>query len=354
MLILGVESSCDETAVALVENGRHVLASVLHSQIQLHQPFGGVVPELASRRHVEAIVPVCRAALAEAQVPLSQVDAVAVTTTPGLVGALLVGVSFAKALADALGKPLLPVRHLDGHIAANLLSHPSLEPPFLCLVVSGGHTSIEAWKADGQRDTLARTHDDAAGEAFDKLARALGFGYPGGPAIDRAAQKGDPERFHFAQPKVRGERYDFSYSGLKTDALQQLKKAGLFEATSREQLEGDRLPQEIRDFCASYQKAIILPLVEHTVALAKEKAFDRVLLSGGVAANGSLRQYLEKACQENGLECYLPDRRWCTDNAAMIAAAAYWNWQKDPQTALRGVDLWRVDAEARDRSRSRS
>ncbi|MDI9497733.1 MAG: tRNA (adenosine(37)-N6)-threonylcarbamoyltransferase complex transferase subunit TsaD [Bacillota bacterium] len=333
MLILGIESSCDETAAAVVADGRHVLSSVIHSQIDMHREFGGVVPELAARSHVEQIEPVVARALAEAGVGPRQLDAVAVTYAPGLIGALLVGVSFAKAFADALGLPLVPVRHLDGHVAANYLSHPGLEPPFLCLIVSGGHTSIEMVTGYTSSRSIARTRDDAAGEAFDKLARALGLGYPGGPAIDRTARGGNPDVHRFTMPRFSDSSLDFSFSGLKTQALQRLAS----------------LPEDgaaLRDFCASYQQAIVDQLADRVWAAVHQEEARAVAIAGGVAANRALRERLSADGGRLGIPVYLPEARWCTDNAAMIAAAAC-PYAREGRW-LEGAELRALDALARD------
>ncbi|MDI9469163.1 MAG: tRNA (adenosine(37)-N6)-threonylcarbamoyltransferase complex transferase subunit TsaD [Bacillota bacterium] len=333
MLILGIESSCDETAAAVVADGRHVLSSVIHSQIDMHRDFGGVVPELAARSHVEQIEPVVTRALADAGIEPRQLDAIAVTYAPGLIGALLVGVSYAKAYADALGRPLVPVRHLDGHVAANYLSHPRLEPPFLCLIVSGGHTSIKMVTAYTRSHSIARTRDDAAGEAFDKLARALGLGYPGGPAIDRTARGGDPHAYPFTMPRFSDGSFDFSFSGLKTQALQRLNTLPDDENT-------------LRDFCASYQQAIVDQLADRVWAAVHQESAPAVAIAGGVAANRALRERLSADGERLGIPVYLPEPRWCTDNAAMIAAAAY-PYAREERW-LQGPELWALDALARD------
>ncbi len=333
MLILGIESSCDETAAAVVADGRQVLSSVIHSQIDMHRDFGGVVPELAARSHVEQIGPVVARALTDAEVEAGQLDVVAVTYAPGLIGALLVGVSYAKAFADALGRPLVPVRHLDGHVAANYLSHPGLEPPFLCLIVSGGHTSIEMVTSHTVSRCIARTRDDAAGEAFDKLARALGLGYPGGPAIDRSARGGDPDAHQFTMPRFADGSLDFSFSGLKTQALQRLGSIPDDESA-------------LRDFCASYQCAIVDQLADRVWAAVRQEGVRAVAIAGGVAANRSLRERLSEDGRRLGISVYLPEVRWCTDNAAMIAAAAY--PYARARRWLQGSGLWALDALARD------
>lgn len=318
-LILGIESSCDETAAAVVADGRIILSNVIASQADLHSQYGGVVPEIASRQHVEAILPVIDQSLRDAGVTLSDIDAIAVTAGPGLVGALLVGVSAAKGLAEVSGKPLIAVHHIAGHIAANYLADPALEPPFLCLVVSGGHSHLILVADDGSFQTLARTRDDAAGEAFDKIARAVGLGYPGGPLLDRAAEGGRPDAFAF--PKTRfPDNLDFSFSGLKTAALNQLNQV-------RQTAARDGVAFEERfclaDFAASFQKAVADVLVEHTQIAAREIGIRKIAMAGGVAANRTLRLQMQVMAQEASLSLTIPPLILCTDNAAMIAAAGY-------------------------------
>ncbi len=313
MIILGIESSCDETAAALVEDGRRVLSSVVASQVEEHKLYGGVVPEIASRRHSEAISGVTGEALAQAGLSLGQVDAIAVTYAPGLIGALLVGVNFAKGLALAGDLPLVPVHHLRGHIAANYLSHPGLEPPFLCLVVSGGHSHIVQVEDYTQLQVLARTRDDAAGEAFDKAARAMGIPYPGGVELDKIAETGDPLAYQLPRPKVEGSPLDFSFSGLKTAALNLLHNAA-------QRGEAVCVP----DLCASYRRAVVGCLMASFRQAARETGAKRLAAAGGVSANRLLRRELEAFSQEAGLPLFLPELSLCGDNAAMIAAQGYY------------------------------
>lgn len=315
--ILAVESSCDETAAAVVKNGREVLSNVISSQIALHTLYGGVVPEIASRKHIEKINQVIAEALAEAGMRLPEVNAVAVTYGPGLVGALLVGVAEAKAIAFAAKKPLIGVHHIEGHIAANFISHPELEPPFLCLVVSGGHTHLVMVSDYGAFTILGRTRDDAAGEAFDKVARAIGLGYPGGPKIDRLAKEGNPDAIHFPMAKVEDSVYDFSFSGLKSAVLNYLNHA---------QMVGEAVNPA--DLAASFQKNVTDSLVGRAVLAAKEHCCNKLAIAGGVASNSALRAAMEKACKEAGIAFYYPEPVLCTDNAAMIGAAAYYEYLK--------------------------
>lgn len=312
--ILAIESSCDETAAAVVRNGRDVLSNVISSQIDLHTLYGGVVPELASRKHIENINPVITQALLDAGVTLAEIDAVGVTYGPGLVGALLVGVAEAKAIAYARKLPLIGVHHIEGHVCANLIEHPELEPPFLCLIVSGGHTHLAMMEDYGLFRILGRTRDDAAGEAFDKVARAIGLGYPGGPKIERAAEKGNPSAIEFPRGKVDGSPYDFSFSGMKSAVLNYLNHAAMT---------GETVSQE--DVAASFQQAVVDVLVERAVQAAEEFGQDKLVLAGGVAANGALRRALSVACENRGIRFYHPSPVLCTDNAAMIGAAAYYH-----------------------------
>ena len=313
--ILGIESSCDETAAAVVKNGRQVLSNVISSQIDIHTLYGGVVPEIASRKHMERINQVIRQALSEAQMSLSGIDVIAVTYGPGLVGALLVGVAEAKAMAFALQKPLVGVHHIEGHICANYIAHPDLEPPFGCLVVSGGHTHLVAVKDYGAYEILGRTVDDAAGEAFDKVARAIGLGYPGGPKIDKAAKEGNEDAIDLPRAKVDGSAYDFSFSGLKSAVLNYLNGA---------QMKGEQIVQA--DVAASFQKAVVDVLVSHSRNAIDEFGFRDFALAGGVASNSGLRTAMEEMCREKGVRFYVPPAILCTDNAAMIAAAGYYDY----------------------------
>lgn len=315
--ILAIESSCDETAAAVVRNGREVLSNVISSQIALHTIYGGVVPELASRKHIEKINQVIDQALKEAGVTFEEITAIAVTYGPGLVGALLVGVSAAKALAFALKKPLIGVHHIEGHICANYIEHEGLKPPFICLVVSGGHSHLVKVKDYGEYEILGRTRDDAAGEAFDKVARAIGLGYPGGPKIDRVSRKGNPEAIHFPRAKVGENEYDFSFSGLKSAVLNYLNIC---------EMKGEPICQA--DVAASFQKAVVDVLVEHSMnALRKQRLMD-FAIAGGVASNSHLRDALIEACKKEGFRYYSPSPIYCTDNAAMIGTAAYYEYKK--------------------------
>ncbi|MBR4542868.1 MAG: tRNA (adenosine(37)-N6)-threonylcarbamoyltransferase complex transferase subunit TsaD [Lachnospiraceae bacterium] len=315
--ILAIESSCDETAASVVLNGRTVLSNVISSQIDIHTLYGGVVPEIASRKHTERINRVIRESLTQAGLKLSDVDAVAVTYGPGLVGALLVGVSFAKGLAYAAGKPLIAVHHIEGHISANYIDHPELEPPFPCLVVSGGHTHLVRVKDYGEYEVLGMSRDDAAGEAFDKVARAIGLGYPGGPKIDKVSDEGNPEAIDFPRAKVGDSEYDFSFSGLKSAVLNYLNSA---------KMQGIEISQS--DVAASFQKAVVDVLTEHAM-LALDKNGDKKFgIAGGVASNRHLREAMEKECAKRNIVFYRPAPIYCTDNAAMIGAAAYYEYLK--------------------------
>ncbi len=323
--ILAIESSCDETAAAVIENGRKVLSNVIYSQIDLHTLYGGVVPEIASRKHIEKINPVIEQALTDAGLELKDLDAIAVTYGPGLVGPLLVGVSAAKAVAYAAGLPLIGVHHIEGHVSANFLEHPDLEPPFLCLIVSGGHTHLVIMKDYGEYEILGRTHDDAAGEAYDKVARAIGLGYPGGPKIDKVAKEGNPKAIAFPRAKVDECPYDFSFSGLKSAVLNYLNQA---------EMKGEEINRN--DVAASFQAAVVDVLVERTMHAAKEYGFKKVALAGGVASNSALRAGMKEACEKRGLEMIYPSPIYCTDNAAMIGAAAYYEFLKGN---FSGLDL---------------
>lgn len=317
VLILGIETSCDETSASVVLNGREVLSNIIASQIDLHQEYGGVVPEIASRKHVELILPVIDSALKDAGVNLSDIDGIAVTYGPGLVGALLVGVSAAKALSFALDKPLIGVHHIEGHIAANYITHHDLKPPYICLVASGGHSHIVHVKDFLDFEILGRTRDDAAGEAFDKISRVLGLGYPGGPAIDRQARNGNPEAYRFPRVKFSDSLYDFSFSGLKTAVINHVN-----------QIRQKGEPLNIPDICASFQQAVIDVLVDHTVLAASALSIDTICLAGGVAANSLLRDTLEKRAEKKGIKALYPTMIFCTDNAAMIAAAGFYSYKQ--------------------------
>ena len=315
--ILAIESSCDETAAAVVANGRKVLSNVISSQIDIHTLYGGVVPEIASRKHIERINQVVQQALDDAQMSLDEMDAVAVSYGPGLVGALLVGVAEAKAIAWAKNLPFIGVHHIEGHISANYIEHPDLEPPFGCLVVSGGHTHLVRVKDYGEYEILGKTADDAAGEAFDKVARAIGLGYPGGPKIDKAARSGDPLAIEFPHGKVRGSEYDFSFSGLKSAVLNYLND---------KKMKGVQIRTE--DVAASFQKSVVDVLVGHSEAAIREYGFRKFAIAGGVASNSALREAMEAMCRKRQVEFYRPSPILCTDNAAMIGAAAYYEYIK--------------------------
>ena len=315
VLILGIESSCDETAAAVVKNGREVLSNVISSQIAIHTEYGGVVPEIASRKHIENINDVIEESLTKANVTLDDIDAIAVTYGPGLIGALLVGVAQAKAIAFATDKPLVGVHHIEGHVSANYIEHKELEPPFLCMIVSGGHTHLVKVNDYGKYEIVGRTRDDAAGEAFDKVARAIGLGYPGGPKIDKAAKEGNPDAITFPKTKVEGAPYDFSFSGLKSAVLNYINMS-----------EMKNIQINKNDLAASFQKNVVESIVSRTIDAAKEFGFKKVALAGGVAANSCLRATMEEECAKNGIGMYYPSPIYCTDNAAMIAAAGYYEY----------------------------
>lgn len=315
ILILAIESSCDETAAAVVKNGREVLSNVISSQIALHTLYGGVVPEIASRKHIEKINQVIETALSDAGAELMDMDAVGVTYGPGLVGALLVGVAEAKAIAYAAKKPLIGVHHIEGHIAANFIEHPELEPPFLSLVVSGGHTHLVRVEDYGKFDIIGRTRDDAAGEAFDKVARAIGLGYPGGPKIDKVSKEGDPEAITFPRAHVEDAPYDFSFSGVKSAVLNYINGC---------RMKGEEYDQA--DVAASFQKAVTDVLVANAMHAVMEYKADKFAIAGGVASNSALREAMKSACEERGVRLYYPSPVYCTDNAAMIGVAAYYEY----------------------------
>ena len=315
--ILAIESSCDETAAAVVRNGREVLSNIISSQIDLHTIYGGVVPEIASRKHIERINQVTGEALQAAGMTLREMDAVAVTYGPGLVGALLVGVSAAKAISFASGIPLIGVHHIEGHISANYIENKELEPPFVCLVVSGGHSHLVKVIDYGEYEILGRTRDDAAGEAFDKVARAIGLGYPGGPKIDKVSGEGNPDAIQFPRAKVADAVYDFSFSGLKSAVLNYLNSC---------EMKGIEICQA--DVAASFQKAVVDVLVEHSMLAVQECDIDKFAIAGGVASNTALRSALAKECAQRGISFFHPSPIMCTDNAAMIGAAAYYEYRK--------------------------
>ena len=321
--ILAIESSCDETAAAVVKNGRTVLSNVISSQIALHTLYGGVVPELASRKHIEKINQVITQALTDADMTLDDMDAIAVTYGPGLVGALLVGVAEAKAIAYAKKKPLVGVHHIEGHICANFIENKELEPPFICLVVSGGHTHLVVVEDYGKYKILGRTRDDAAGEAFDKVARAIGLGYPGGPKIDKISKEGNPEAITFPRAKVGDSEYDFSFSGLKSSVLNYLNSC---------QMKGEEINRA--DVAASFQKADNDELVQNAMHGVKAYGLNKLAIAGGVASNSALRAAMKEACEKNGVEFYYPSPIFCTDNAAMIGVAGYYEYMAGVRSGL--------------------
>ncbi len=322
-LILAIETSCDETAAAVVKNGREVLSNVISSQIELHKLYGGVVPEIASRKHIEKINQVIEEALTEAGVTLEDLDAIGVTYGPGLVGALLVGVAEAKAISFAAKKPLIGVHHIEGHVSANYIENKELEPPFLCLIVSGGHTHLVLVKEYGSYEIVGKTRDDAAGEAFDKVARAIGLGYPGGPKIDKLSREGNNKAIAFPRAQIEGAPYDFSFSGLKSSVLNHINSCEMKK-------------EEINkaDIAASFQEAVIDVLVTKTIMAAKDHGMTKVAVAGGVAANSSLRKAMAVACNENQLAFYHPSPIYCTDNGAMIGVAAYYEYLKGTRSGL--------------------
>ncbi len=313
LTILAIESSCDETAAAVVRGGRNVLSNVISSQIDIHTVYGGVVPEIASRLHCEQINGVIRKALRNAGMSFDDIDVIAVTKGPGLVGALLVGVSEAKALAYALNKPLVGVNHIEGHIAANYITHKELKPPYVCLVVSGGHTHLVAVRDYRSFELIGRTHDDAAGETFDKVARAVGLGYPGGPKVDKAAREGNIHAIEFPRGEVRDHPYDFTFSGLKSAVLNYINLANMKKESIN-----------VPDLCASFQESVTESLCVRTINCAKELGIKNVAIAGGVSSNSALRAKMQAECDKLGFNCYYPEPVYCTDNAAMIGSAAYY------------------------------
>lgn len=317
VLILAIESSCDETAAAVVKNGREVLSNIISSQIEIHKSYGGVVPEIASRKHIEKINQVIEEALLKAEVTLDDIDAIGVTYGPGLVGALLVGVAEAKAIAYAKNIPLVGVHHIEGHISANFIENKELEPPFVCLVVSGGHTHLVCVKDYGEYEIIGRTRDDAAGEAFDKVARAIGLGYPGGPKIDKLSKEGNAEAITFPKAHISDAPYDFSFSGVKSAVLNYINGC---------QMKGETFNRA--DIAASFQKSVTDVLVENAMRAVDEYGLKKFAIAGGVASNSTLRAAMKKACEEKNIEFYYPSPIFCTDNAAMIGVAAYYEYQK--------------------------
>lgn len=313
--ILAIESSCDETAAAVVKNGRDVLSNIISSQIDIHTLYGGVVPEIASRKHMEKINQVIETALEEAKCQLDDIDAIGVTYGPGLVGALLVGVSAAKAISFASGIPLVGVHHIEGHISANYVQNKELEPPFVCIVVSGGHTHLVIVNDYGKYEVIGRTRDDAAGEAFDKVARAIGLGYPGGPKIDRIAKEGNPFAIEFPRAKIEGSEYDFSFSGLKSAVLNYIN--------------GCKMKNEeinTADVAASFQQSVVDVIVERAVGATKKLGMNKLAIAGGVASNSAIRKALTERCEKEEIKFYSPSPILCTDNAAMIGSAAYYEY----------------------------
>ena len=325
ILILAIESSCDETAASVVRNGREVLSNIISSQIELHKLYGGVVPEIASRKHIEKMNQVIEAALAEAKVSLDDIDAIGVTYGPGLVGALLVGVAEAKAISYARKLPLVGVHHIEGHVSANYIEHPDLEPPFMCEIISGGHTHLVIVKDYGSFEILGRTRDDAAGEAFDKVARAIGLGYPGGPKIDKLSREGNPTAIAFPRAHVEEAPYDFSFSGLKSAVLNYLNKCHMTQEAICE-----------ADVAASFQQAVVDVLVDTAIRGARDYHMTKLAIAGGVASNQSLRKAMAEACEREKIEFYYPSPVFCTDNAAMIGTAAYYEFLKGTR---HGLDL---------------
>ncbi len=315
-VILAIESSCDETSAAIVINGREVLSNVISSQIEIHEKFGGVVPEVASRKHIEVINAVVEEALEKANMKLSDLDAIGVTYGPGLVGALLVGLQYAKGLAYSLDLPLIGVNHIEGHICANFIEHKDLKPPFVSLVVSGGHTFIVYVKDYGEYEIIGETRDDAAGEAYDKVARAIGLGYPGGPKIDKLSKEGDPNSISFPRARFHDDTLDFSFSGLKSAVLNYLNKKSM-------------LNEEVNaaDVAASFQKAVVEVLTDNAMVTCEKRGMDRIAIAGGVASNSGLRENLINKGDEKGIKILFPSLELCTDNAAMIGSAAYYQWE---------------------------
>lgn len=317
MKILAIESSCDETAAAVVEDGRKVLSNVVATQIEEHKLYGGVVPEIASRRHAEAICGVVDEALLKSSCTMDDIDAIAVTYAPGLIGALLVGVNYAKGLSYATDKPLIPVHHLRSHIASNYISHPDLEPPFFCLVVSGGHTHMIMVEDYTTFRIIGRTRDDAAGEALDKAARSMGLPYPGGVNLDKLAKDGDGSKYKFPHPKVDGCPYDFSFSGLKTSVINTIHNA---------KQKGEEI--DIINLGASFMHSVVNCLVENVEKACNDFGYDKIVLAGGVSANSVLRQKMKEACENHGWQLYVPEPRYCGDNAAMVGSQGYYEAQK--------------------------
>ena len=322
-ITMGIESSCDETSIALVADGRHILSDVISSQISIHTKFGGVVPEIASRHHLQNINRVMERALEEADITLDEVDLIGVTNGPGLIGALVIGVAAAKALSFARDIPLVGVNHMHGHVSANYLQYEDLEPPFMALIISGGHTNIVEVTDYNTCTVLGGTRDDAAGEAYDKVARVIGLGYPGGPKMDRAAREGNPDAIHFKRVYLEKGSYDFSFSGIKTQVLNYV---------NQERQKGREI--NVPDLAASFQQALLDVIIQKTIAAVQERGEKRVVMAGGVSANSHLREQMQAACDANGIRLYRPDPVLGTDNGAMIAAAAYYKYQKQGPDGL--------------------
>jgi len=356
MLVLGIETSCDETAAAVIRDGREIVSSVISSQVKTHARFGGVVPELASREHLDKIVPIVDEAFTRAGVTQHDIDGIAVTKGPGLVGSLLVGVSYAKAMAYALGKPLVGVNHIEGHIYSVCFENPPIEHPAMALIVSGGHSNIFYLPAPGKYKVVSRTRDDAAGEAFDKVAKLLGLGYPGGPIIERLAREGDPNAVKFALPRMGDNRPDFSFSGLKTAVTKYVRESGLQPVSN-----GEAPSQGIKDLAASFQSTVVRSLVTTMEKVAREYHPKVLIVAGGVACNGALREACRAAADKLGLPVYFPSPHLSTDNAAMIAAAgtiklqagerAGWDLNADVMLRLQNIEV--EDAELRKHVRYR-
>lgn len=322
-ITMGIESSCDETSIALVADGRHILSNVISSQISIHTKFGGVVPEIASRHHLQNINRVMEQALEEAEITLDEVDLIGVTNGPGLIGAVVIGVAAAKALSFARDIPLVGVNHMHGHVSANYLQYEDLEPPFMALIISGGHTNIVEVTDYNTCTVLGGTRDDAAGEAYDKVARVIGLGYPGGPKMDRASREGNPDAIHFKRVYLEKGSYDFSFSGIKTQVLNYV---------NQERQKGREI--NVPDLAASFQQALLDVIIRKTIAAVKERGEKRVVMAGGVSANSHLREQMQEACDANGIRLYRPDPVLCTDNGAMIAAAAYYKYRKQGPDGL--------------------
>ncbi len=323
MLTLAIETSCDETSCAVIRDGREVLSNIISSQIEIHKRFGGVVPEIASRKHIEIINNIVQEAIDKAEVEFEDIDLIGVTKGPGLVGALLIGLSTAKALAYALDKPIVGVNHMEGHICANYIEHKDLKPPFTCLIVSGGHSYLIYVKGYTDYELIGRTRDDAAGEAFDKVARTLGLAYPGGPLIDKLAREGNKDAIDFPRVMLEKDSYDFSFSGLKTAVLNYINNM---------EQKGEKIVVE--DVAASFQQALLDVLVDKSFKLAREKGSNKLVIAGGVAANSGLREMMESRGKKESVDIFYPSRTLCTDNAAMIGSAAYFNYQAGNESDL--------------------